>query len=39
LGELPEDEGKYDGEEKRLKDEPSGTEDGLLVLGEKIPAN
>ena len=37
--ELSEDEGKYDSEEKRLKDEPSGTEDGLLVLSEEVATN
>ena len=39
LGELPEYEGKYDSEEKRLKDEPSGTEDGLFVLSEEVATN
>ena len=39
LGELPEDESKYDSEEKRLKDEQSGTEDGLFVLSEEVATN
>ena len=39
MGELPEDECEYDSEEKRLQDEPSGTEDGLLVLSDKVATN
>ena len=37
--ELSEDEGEDDGKEKRLKDEPSGTEDGLFVLSEEVATN
>ena len=37
--ELSEDESKYDSQEKRLKDEPSGTEDGLFVLSEEVATN
>jgi hypothetical protein len=38
LSEFPEDKGENNGEEKGLENKPSGTKNGLLVLGKKVPA-
>ena len=38
LSEFSEDKGEDNGEEKWLKNKPSGTEYRLLILGKKIPA-
>ena len=38
MSEFPKYEGEDDGEEKGLKNKPSGAENSLLILGKKIPA-